>query len=401
MSASAIIFLDIDGVLQPPDQQDRFQHDMEELRINLTVRFDDDEYLELDRYDLAAVYYDWHKEAVERLRQLCIEFNAKIVISSDWRTYNPLSILRYYFRIHGLDRYLVGETVQNSKAPLYRAGEVRQYIEEHPEIERFVILDDRYGDNFQSIYPQNFVYTRSFLTEEDYQKAREILSNVLPHHEVIEIEGGSIYGKIISQLETKRILGGVGQRNHQTYVFPLNTPRGINVLQAQAFGDSHHNGIFVTHNNVRPVAERGIIHNTKEPEIEQLAQGIRLIYEMRWCDADDEPLFDEVRTIEFYEGKDGTYCDLTSQQIANYDTVEFVSHQHGAREPTSGMATIVEIIFGTIVIWMAAISSLKKRSLIWVPSASVSLCYKIRATRRRGSLVPGLSRVGLFNSILI
>jgi len=63
----------------------------------------------------------------------------------------------------------------------------------------------------------------------------------------------------------------------------------------------------------------------KEPEIEQLAQGIRLIYEMRWCDADDEPLFDEVRTIEFYEGKDGTYCDLTSQQIANYDTVEFVS----------------------------------------------------------------------------
>ena len=80
-----VIFLDIDGVLQPPSSQKRFKHDLEELRRSLADRFDDEIYLGMDKYDLGAVYFDWDSEAVERLHSLCNDFGAGIVISSDWR----------------------------------------------------------------------------------------------------------------------------------------------------------------------------------------------------------------------------------------------------------------------------------------------------------------------------
>ena len=63
-----VIFLDIDGVLQPHGRQERFNHDLEALRVQLAARYQNDDYLTMDRYDLGAVYYDWDKAAVERLR---------------------------------------------------------------------------------------------------------------------------------------------------------------------------------------------------------------------------------------------------------------------------------------------------------------------------------------------
>ena len=79
-----IIFLDIDGVLQPNWSQKRFGHDLEALRENLAERFGA-EYREMNPYDLGAVVHDWHTGALARLRGLCEDHGAKIVISSDWR----------------------------------------------------------------------------------------------------------------------------------------------------------------------------------------------------------------------------------------------------------------------------------------------------------------------------
>jgi hypothetical protein len=95
-----VIFLDIGGVLQSHGRQNRFRHDLDKLRQDLAAQYNNDEYLEMDQYDLGAVYYAWDKEAVERLRQLCLKTGAEIVISSDWRTYSPLSRLKDYFRLH-------------------------------------------------------------------------------------------------------------------------------------------------------------------------------------------------------------------------------------------------------------------------------------------------------------
>jgi HAD domain in Swiss Army Knife RNA repair proteins len=168
-----VIFLDIDGVLQPLGSQKRFRHDLEKLRIELAARYDNDEYLEMDRYDLGAVCYDWDRDAVERLRKLCIDQQAEIVISSDWRTYNPVSRLKDYFCLHDLDVFISGGTPELSG--VFRDDEVAEYLEENPDVDRFVIFDDRYSTEFETRYPKNYVYCR-ILDEEAYEKGLAILT---------------------------------------------------------------------------------------------------------------------------------------------------------------------------------------------------------------------------------
>ncbi len=173
-----VVFLDIDGVLQSPSQQNRFKYNLDQLREYLAKKFDDVSYLDMDKYDLGAIHYDWRKEAVERLRRLCEDFGADIVISSDWRSRKTISLLKAYFRIHDLHQFVTDMTNETSRAPHYRAGEVKEYIDAHPEIERFVIFDDSYKKEFDQLFKDQFVCTYSYITEVDDRRARQILSGV-------------------------------------------------------------------------------------------------------------------------------------------------------------------------------------------------------------------------------
>ena len=175
---SSVIFLDIDGVLQPPSKQTRFKHDLEELRRSLADRFDDATYLKMDKYDLGAVYYDWDGEAVERLRTLCAEFRPSIVISSDWRRSNPVRWLQALFRLHDLHHYVTDATKELDGPPHYRAGEVKEYLDSHPEIERFVIIDDGYRHEFDELFPEQFVHTGYHFDADNERRARQILSGL-------------------------------------------------------------------------------------------------------------------------------------------------------------------------------------------------------------------------------
>ena len=120
-----VIFLDIDGVLQPPSRQTRFKHDLEELRRSLADKFDDATYLSMDKYDLGAVYHDWDSESVERLRALCADFGASVVVSSDWRRSNSIRGLQALFRVHDLHEYVTDVTKEIDGPPHYRAERSR------------------------------------------------------------------------------------------------------------------------------------------------------------------------------------------------------------------------------------------------------------------------------------
>ncbi len=169
-----VIFLDIDGVIQPHSSQKRFRHDLKKLREELAAKYEDDAYLEMDRYDLGAIFHDWDKEAVERLRKLCTEGDAEIVISSDWRFYSPLWRLKFYFRLHDLDQHITGEIPQTSGK--YRCGQVTEYLDQNPDVERFVILDDSHTKDFGETYPDQFVYCYPIFDDEGYEKALNILT---------------------------------------------------------------------------------------------------------------------------------------------------------------------------------------------------------------------------------
>lgn len=178
-----VIFLDIDGVLQPGEAQHRFRHDLEELRRRLASQFGDQAYLELDRYDLGAIYYDWDRPAVERLRGLCADFGAEIVVSSAWRSRKSIRVLQAYFRLHDLHHYVTDVTGEEVGPPHFRAAEVRAYLDAHPEVERFVIIDDDYQSCFNELFPHQFVNPRFRLTEADERRARQILSGGPAHEE--------------------------------------------------------------------------------------------------------------------------------------------------------------------------------------------------------------------------
>ena len=173
--AVRVVFLDIDGVLQPTTSQKRFDHDLEALRESLARRYGP-EYLEVNEYDLGAVVHDWHAGAVARLRALCEDHDARIVVSSDWRLRRSVAQLQALFRLHDLHHLIVDRTSDAGGAPHYRAGEVKQYLDTHPEVERFVIIDDSYRTEFDALFPDHFVHTMSYIDESAALRASQILS---------------------------------------------------------------------------------------------------------------------------------------------------------------------------------------------------------------------------------
>ncbi len=136
--------------------------------------------------------------------------------------------------------------------------------------------------------------------------------------------------------ESGRCLGGVGSNFYRPWVFPLYTPGGFTVIQEFAFDHPFHNGFFVAQHPVI-VGERqanfwampprrshddaiftkvGRIDAPKTPKIEPHDQGVQFTLENIWRDSNEEPIINEIRTVNLYATDDATVCDMTSQKIA-------------------------------------------------------------------------------------
>lgn len=169
-----IIFLDIDGVLQPGTQY-RFKHDLDQLKNDLIKKNPD--YGTMDKYDIGATYYDWDKAAVSLMIKLCETTGAQFVISSDWRLYSTLEQLRLLFALHNMDQYVLDTTVSMKTEIQYRYQEIQSYLDAHNDISHFVIIDDCYVTDFKEHFPSNFVWTGQKFTNENYEQALKILEN--------------------------------------------------------------------------------------------------------------------------------------------------------------------------------------------------------------------------------
>ena len=162
---SKVIFLDIDGVLQPYGSSKCFQYGIERAVQDAIIDTGDTSYEYMDPYDVAAAKCDWQPTAIENLRHLVEKTGAVIVMESDWRIYNDLNEMRLLFKIWDLDQYVEDSLPKGDKQDVIDA-----YIACNPEVEEWVVIDD-----IDLGYKERQVITRNHMTEEDAAQALAVL----------------------------------------------------------------------------------------------------------------------------------------------------------------------------------------------------------------------------------
>jgi len=151
-----IIFLDIDGVLN------------------------DDDTTTITRID-GSIFVD--EEKLLLLKQIVEATDAKIVLSSTWRydREEPLfngDFLELQEALQNIGLSFYSFTPQG--APKNRGIEIKNWLSNHPEVERFVILDDEWFDYWEEGLRPYMVktYHREGLTKENAKQAIDILMSV-------------------------------------------------------------------------------------------------------------------------------------------------------------------------------------------------------------------------------
>jgi len=207
-----IVFLDIDGVLQPYFANERFDYidenknNMAELyeriKAELYKRIKDEEVkdekgLDIDfskynPYDVAAVYCDWNKTSIELLKSILSRTNAQIVLSSGWKNWG-FDTMKDFFTIHGLELYYIENTkdidninkdwIEETKRKYKEKNgpeavispkslEILEWLHRNPDVKKWVAIDDNKLDGIE----EHFVQTRTHFTWKDAEKTFKILT---------------------------------------------------------------------------------------------------------------------------------------------------------------------------------------------------------------------------------
>lgn len=158
------------------------------------------------------------------------------------------------------------------------------------------------------------------------------------------------FGFVVQNGETGRWLGGVGANYYRSWVFPLYTPRGLTVIQEFPFDHPFHNGLWVAQGPIQlgdetvhfwpmPPERRpgeslfthmGRIETLGLPEVQPHERGVRFTLKSLWRTGAGAPVLDETRLVDLYEVEDGTVCDVTTIQQANYGALVYDATKFGA-----------------------------------------------------------------------
>lgn len=153
-----IIFLDIDGVLCNHEQWNVKVHGRNKVT-------------ELHHFEFAAV---------QLLNEFATKNNAKVVISSTWRTVG-LELLRKHFILEGCTVDIIDETPFLTEGrdeafmrgadmetwhykPVQRGDEIKDWLDRHPEVKSFVVFDD---NSDMDAVKKNFVWTLTSVDTEE------------------------------------------------------------------------------------------------------------------------------------------------------------------------------------------------------------------------------------------
>ena len=154
-----VIFLDIDGVLVTRNSI-KYQY----------LNFPDDTSIRFS------------KNAVRNLNKLIRLTKAKIVISSTWRLFHSLEGLQNIFTKQKIKAKIIS-TTSIERAPVEedipRGQKIADWLSQHPEVEKYVIIDDDVQADCIQFHPFNCVetfYKRGFSPEDRFNEALAILN---------------------------------------------------------------------------------------------------------------------------------------------------------------------------------------------------------------------------------
>ena len=143
-----VVFLDIDGVLNSEAYLRKLEEQHRQLGHTDPTRPKRD-----TTCDCFKLYHQIDRDAIVRLNRLVATTKAKIVISSSWRKLFDAPELHRILGEHGLVAEIIGETPDGANDPemretygdidrIFRGHEIDLWLSKHPEVDRFVILDD-------------------------------------------------------------------------------------------------------------------------------------------------------------------------------------------------------------------------------------------------------------------
>lgn len=153
-----VIFLDLDGVLVPQSLWGK-------------------------RKETGEKFDPFSDERVARLNVITKKWDAKIVLSTDWRLYGDLSEMQQMFQARGVVAEIIGmteifdvERFSESKASV-RAREILAYVQNHPEITDWIAIDDLPMRNY--LPKGNFYMTNLYdgLLVKDMQKINQMINS--------------------------------------------------------------------------------------------------------------------------------------------------------------------------------------------------------------------------------
>ena len=126
---------------------------------------------------------DVDPQCIERVNKLCEETNSEIILSSDWRIDDSA--------FSRLERAGLKKILDKTPIPVFgnygatyhftRGEEIQMWLEWHPEVTNYVIIDDR--TDFMDNQKSHFVHVDSYygFTDEDYNLALTILKSGCPN----------------------------------------------------------------------------------------------------------------------------------------------------------------------------------------------------------------------------
>lgn len=137
-------------------------------------------------YLLGEKTYGVSKSCVDNLKTLCIEANAKVVITSNWRKFEPDGV---WHQTHGDFKNPLPVFIDNirdlyagSLSPdrhVSKLDALRRWFSENGTPSGYVIFDDDLREGFQdSEFAGNFVLTdyKVGLVQDDIEKAKELFA---------------------------------------------------------------------------------------------------------------------------------------------------------------------------------------------------------------------------------